>query len=469
MSATGEQIERPGLIAASRARLTRYLAKGGIAQALARGAAWSVGINVAGQALSFVVQVVLTRSLGRVQYGNYAYALAWMNTALLFAKLEMDTCSLRFIGVYDGAKSWSLLRGFLGRAARLVGFVSLGIAAVAALTVWIIASHLRQGVAPSLWAACALLPVTASTELKARCLHAFKKVPESQIPTLVLRPILFGLGVALATYAFHLRLEAPAAIGVNALAALIALLVLSRYLRRTIPREVQLAAPVFETRQWLHSAAGFLVIAAAQLVLGTQMDVVVIGSMLGGTQAGLYQIASQLASLVSFGITAIIYLALAMISDLHAKRLRAKLQHLVTLLSRVNLIVSLVVVILLAFLGTEILGLFGHSFSAAYPVLMVLASANFVSASVGILAGFLLTLTGHERQAAIVVVGGAVLNFTLSVVATRAFGAIGTASATAVTAVLRSGVLAFYCWKLLRILPGPFGGLREGSEMSAGA
>ena len=463
MSATGEQLEQPGLLAASRARLTRYLAKGGIAQALARGAAWSVGINVAGQALSFVVQVVLTRSLGRVEYGNYAYALAWMNTALLVGKMEMDTCSLRFIGIYHGAANWSLLRGFLRRAARLVRFMSLGIAVLGALAVWALAGHLRPGVAASLWAACALLPVTASAELKARCLHAFKKVPESQIPTLVLRPILFGIGVVLATYAFHLRLEAPAAIGFNALAALAALFVLSRYLRNTTPDEVRAALPSYETRQWLQSAAGFLVIAAAQLVLGTQMDVVVVGSMLGGTQAGLYQVASQLASLVSFGITAIIYLALAMISDLHAKALRAKLQHLVTLLSRVNLIVSLLVVTLLALVGTEILGFFGHSFTAAFPVMMVLASANFVSATVGILAGFLLTLTGHERQAAMAVVGSAALNFTLSLLATRTFGAIGTASATALTAVLRSGVLAFYCWRLLGIMPAPIGGMREAS------
>ena len=414
-----------------------------------------------------MVQVVLTRSLGHAQYGNYAYALAWMNTALLFGKLEMDTCALRFIGIYDGAKNWSLLRGFLTWSARLVRVMSLGIASVAALVIWLISSHLVAGVAPSLWAACVLLPVLGMTELRARCLHAFKKVPESQIPTLILRPILFGIGVALATYAFHFRLEAAAAIGINFCAALAALLVLNRYLGKTVPREVRVAAPSYETRQWLKSAAGFLVIAAAQLVLGTQMDVVVVGSMLGGTQAGLYQIASQLASLVSFGITAIIYLALAMISDLHARALRAKLQHLITLLSRANLVVSLMVVTLLALTGTTILRFFGPSFSAAYPVLMVLASANFISATVGILAGFLLTLTGHERQAAMAVVLSAALNFVLSLLATHAFGAIGTASATAFTALLRAVVLAVYCWKLLGILPGPFGGFRESDDGSA--
>jgi O-antigen/teichoic acid export membrane protein len=207
----------------------------------------------------------------------------------------------------------------------------------------------------------------------------------------------------------------------------------------------------------MRTAVGLVVIAGAQLVLGTQMDVVVVGSMLGAADAGLYQVASQLASLVTFGITAMIYVALAMISDLHARRRHAELQHVVTLLSRASLFVSLVVVGLLASMGTTLLGWFGPSFQPAYPVLLVLTSSSFMAANVGILAGFLLTLTGHERQAATLVVGSAILNFTLSLLMTRAFGSIGTASATAATTFLRSVLLAVYCWKLLRIRLMPIG------------
>jgi O-antigen/teichoic acid export membrane protein len=217
------------------------------------------------------------------------------------------------------------------------------------------------------------------------------------------------------------------------------------------------AAPSYETKQWLHTAVGLLVISAAQLVLGTQADVVVVGSMIGAPAAGLYQVASQLASLITFGMTALIYLALAMISDLHARGRRAELQHLVTLLSRAGFVISPVAVVLLTGMGTMILGWFGPSFPAAYPVLLVLSGASFASATVGILAGFLLSLTGHQRQAATVVVGSAILNLTISLIATHFFGAIGTASATLATTVLRSAVLAVYCWKLLGVRITPFG------------
>jgi len=461
MSVAGEQLERVGPIAAWRARLSQQFASGGIAHTLARGAIWSITINVGGYALALVVQVVLTHSLGHVQYGNYAYALAWMNTALLFGKLELDTCALRFVGMYDGAKNWSLLRGFLERSGQLLRVASFVVAGVAAAIVWIISKHLDAGVAASLWAACALLPVTARLELKARTLQAFRKVPESLAPTMLLRPMLFGIGVALATFALGITPTAPAAIGLNLLAAVAASLVIARFLRTAIPIDARIAMPSYETRYWLRTAVGFLVIAGAQLVLGTQMDVVVVGSMLGATDAGLYQVASQLASLVSFGITAIIYTALPMISDLHARGARAALQHLVALLSRAGLVVSLLVASLLALMGPTILGWFGPRFTAAYPVLLVLTTASFIAATVGILAGFLLTLTGHQRQAATLVVGSAILNLALSLLATRAYGAIGTASATAATALLRSGVLALYCWNLLGIRLMPFGGSRR--------
>lgn len=457
MSAGGEQLERAGPIAALRARFTRQFANGGVAHSLARGAVWSLGINVGGYGLALVVQVVLARALGHVQYGNYAYALALMNLALLVGKFELDTCALRFVGMYDGAKDWSLLRGFLARAHQLVRLTSLGVAAIGAVIVWIIARHLAAGVAASLWAACALLPMSAMLDFKARCVHAFKKIPESLAPTMLLRPLVFGIGVALATYAFGVKLSAPAAIGLNLIGTVVAFVVIAGYLRAALPTEVGAAVPSYETRRWLHTAVGLLVIAAAQLVLGTQMDVVVVGSLLGPAEAGLYQVASQLASIISFGVTAIMYVALAVISDLHARGQREELQRLVTLLTRASLVVSLLAVAVIAVMGLTILGWFGPTFPAAYRVLLILSSASFMTATVGILAGFLLTLTGHQRQAAIVVGGSAILNLALTLPATHAFGAIGTASATAATTFLRSGVLAAYCWKLLGIRLVPFG------------
>ena len=71
-----------------------------IGGALAHGAVRSLAVNVAGTAVSFAVQVLLARKLGASDYGVYLYVLAWMNMAVLFAKIELDSCAVRFVGAY---------------------------------------------------------------------------------------------------------------------------------------------------------------------------------------------------------------------------------------------------------------------------------------------------------------------------------------------------------------------------------
>ena len=456
MSASGEHLEPVSPVAGWRAKIRARFAVGGLAQTLARGAIWSITINVTGYTLSLVVQVLLTRSLGTQQYGYYAYALAWMNAALLLGKLELDTAALRFVGLYDGANSWSLLRGFLTRSHQLVWAASIGVSLVGAVVVWLAAARPGNGAAASLWAACALLPATALLQFRASCLQGFKKVPESQGPTLVLRPVLFGVGVVFSTYVIGHRLSAAGALLINGLAAIVAIILVGRFLRATLPAPVNEATPAYETRNWLHTSMGLLVVAGAQLVLGTQSDVLIVGTWLGPTESGRYLVASQLASVITFGVTAIMYMALAMIADLHARGQTAELQKLVTLLTRASIVVSLPIVFIMALMGTTLLGLFGPTFRTAYPVLVVLSAGYFVGAAVGILAGFLLTLTGHQRQAAVLVVSSAIGNLALSVTLTPIFGTIGTASATAITSFARAGVLALYCWKLLGVRLSPF-------------
>jgi O-antigen/teichoic acid export membrane protein len=436
-------------------RLRPPRGEAGLAGTLARGALWSLAIVGGGYAISFGVQVLLTRSLGPVDYGHYVYTLAWMNAALLIAKLELDTAALRFVGMYVGAKQWPLLRGFLTRSHQIVGAASLTVTVLGFAIVWALRDRFPHALVESYWMACTLLPVTALLQFVASCLQGFKKVRESQAPSVVMRPLLFGALLALTTNVFHVRPSASGAIALNLAATIAALLVTAKFLFTFIPPEARQVDPAYDTRTWLHTALGLLVIAAAQLILATQSDVLVVGTLLGTTEAGMYGVASQLAVFISFGVSALIFIALPMIADLHARARRAELQHLVTLISRGSIAVSLPMVLVLLIEGRTLLRWFGPSFARAFPVLVVLCAAQFIAATTGILAGFLLTLTGHQRQAAIIVVGSAMLNLALSLSLTSLFGSIGTAAATTTTMLLRSAVLAIYSWKLLgvRLVP----------------
>jgi O-antigen/teichoic acid export membrane protein len=63
-------------------------------------------------------------------------------------------------------------------------------------------------------------------------------------------------------------------------------------------------------------------------------------------------------------------------------------------------------------------------------------------ATIGSIGGYLLTMTGHQRDASIVIASTAVFNLLLTLVLTPMFGIIGTATATAIAVLLRGILLA---------------------------
>ncbi|HEX4468541.1 MAG TPA: oligosaccharide flippase family protein [Gemmatimonadaceae bacterium] len=438
-------------------RFRRLVRPGSIEGALTRGALLVFTINVAGTLIAFLVQLLLARTLGPAEYGVYIYTLGIFNIVLLVAKVDWDHVSLRFLSAYTAQQNRGLLRGFLRRSDSIVGLASGVAAALAAIMVWIF----RGSVSPSLFAAylvaCALLPITAFLQVKALALQGLRRVVASQAPLSVMRPSLFAAGVILAAFVFDRRLTAASALILNAAATAAVLIVSSRLLSRATKHETSGVAPQYATREWLHVAWGMFVVSAGQFVLSQSFDVVVVGSMLGTTVAGYYGAASQLAGLCGFGVNAVLFMAAPLISELFASGDKPKLQRLITLTGRLNVAVSLPVVLALVFAGRLILSWYGPPFVTAYPVLVVLVAGQLTGAMLGALAGFLMTMTGHHNRAAVIIGASALLYLLLTFVLTRLFGAVGTAASTVIAFLARHVVLEIDIRRRLGIEAFPFG------------
>ena len=439
------------------ARLISRLERSGISLRMARGAVWSVGGNAAGMAVSFVVQVILARSLAATQYGVYAYALAWVNVAVLIGKLEFDTAAIRFVGAYDGQRDDAKLHGFLRYAGGMVARVAIVVAVVAALGVWLFRSHLPDTVGGlAIGGAAFLVPLTALMMFGGSVLQGFQRVPQSQLPPLLLRPAVFGAGVLLATLGLGRTLDVGAAITLNAFATAVALAASLFFVLRALPPGARHAAPAFEKPVWTRAVRGFLVISAAQLILSQQADILVIGTMLGPRDAGLYSVASQLATLIGFAATAIVFVVLPVVSSLYAQKRRAELQRLVVRIVQACAAVSIPITALLFLGGHFILGWYGADFEDARVLMMILSSAQLFHATIGIISGFLLTMTGHEWEASRVIVGTALLNLALVFVLTPLLGAPGAALATALAGIVKLSLLWWYARRFVGITVLPY-------------
>src|SRR5439155_1624412 len=117
--------------------------------------------------------------------------------------------------------------------------------------------------------------------------------PQAQLPQVLLRPVLFGVGIVLVGAA-GVQLEAGSAVALNAGATAVALGASLFLLRRAAPASAIAAPPEFERTKWKGAVRSFLVISAAQLVLSQQADILVVGTLLSPRDAGLYSAASQM-------------------------------------------------------------------------------------------------------------------------------------------------------------------------------
>ncbi len=416
-AAPGPQVGVLASLAALRARM-------GVTPAMIQGAGWSLGGMASGAVASFVVQVILARALEATRYGVYSYLLAWVNVAVLVGKLEFDTAAIRFIATYDGQRKDGLLRGFWQYGWRVVSRTATGVAVGVGLVAWLLRPYLHPGIEGGIWAACALVPLTALLGFTSSTLQGFRRVPQAQLPQLLLRPVLFGVGIVLVGS----RLSAGAAVALNAAATAVALGVSVVLLRGAVPATAHAALPAFETSKWMGAIRSFLVISGAQLILSTQADILVVGTLLSPRDAGLYSAASQLSSLTNLVVRTVQGCAA----------------------------VSIPVGVLLLAGGRVVLHAYGAAFLEAYPVLAILTVGQLVGATMGIISGFLLTMTGHEGAASRMVVATALLNLALTFVLTPVFGAVGAAAATVAAGFTRVGLLSWYARRHVGVAVLPY-------------
>lgn len=408
---------------------------------IARGAIWGLLITVGGMALGMLSQVALARQLGTAGFGVYLYVMAAMNALSIFSRLELDTAAVRFVGAYHATHAWGLLRGFLHKSRRWVTTISGGLAVLAAVVVLVVQRWLPPGYTIPLLIGCLILPAASRLQVEAGYLQGLRRVRESQAPFQLLRPIVLCITV-LAIGASAFRLTVPVALLLQLLATTTALIVTMRLMARSAPPELASAVEVDDSAEWVRTVGPLMVIAVSQLVLSTQTDVLVVNAFLGKEATAIYGTASQLSALIALAFTALMLIVQPQIARLFAQRRLSDLQRLVSWVQLASLVVSLAAFLVLVVFGKWALGWFGADFRAGYPVMLILGLGQICLSTIGAIAGYLLTMTGHQREASRVIAGTAVENLVLTLVLTPLLGLIGVALATGIAVVTRAVILA---------------------------
>lgn len=423
----------------------------GIGAVLVRGAGGSFIVMIIGAVMAFCTNMLLARLMGVSQYGIYIYALTWINLLALVSKLGMDNSLLRFSAAYNAKNEWGLFRGILGHSIKYVFIASVLIGVTAGIIIWFLKDYMGMSQAKTFWIALLLLPLLVLTGLRSATLRALKRVVKAALPESFFRPLII---VILASFSFLFTQNDLSAIQVmlfNLIGLLVAFYIGTLWLIKHIPEQLHNAPADYRKKEWIKVSLTMFFMSAMSLVLH-QTDIIMIGILLDTEQVGVYSVASRVSGLVAFGLVAVNAIAVPMIAELYSTGKHQQLQRMITLAARGIFIVTLVACVALVVIGDYVLGLFGEEFIIAYIPLLILMGGESVHALAGSV-GFLMTMTGHQNQAAVIVGISALINITLNIMLIPRLGIIGAATATAVVIALRTIIMLAYVWLKLNINP----------------
>ncbi len=407
---------------------------------LVRGAASAGIVKISAIGVMFACHLVLARVLGVHEYGVFAVARSWIDVCALLAVVGIDSSLVRFVSQYRVQKDAAALNGILRWGGRVPLMAGSLVGAVFLMAAWLFRERIGDSLSRALMAGGAGLPLLALVTTRQAALRGFKRAGFNELPLSVIRPLLLLAGVLLLPIVFSGTITAVAAMGINIIALLAALAVAERYVRREVPPADAAVLPRYEARRWLGVSAPMLLDSTMRVAVN-EIDVIVIGIVLGPAQAGIYAVALNLARLMAFGLAAGNTITAPLISELNTRGDRESLQSVVRLACGISTGVALAVGLMLVLVRSFALDLFGEAFQAGSALVLILAAGQFVNAATGPVVG-LLNMTGLQTVNLRITVVIALLNVGLSYPAIRWFGMEGAAALTGGLVAIRN----LWCW-----------------------
>ncbi len=420
-----------------------------LSRRLAHGSIVAFAIHVCGAGLTYCSQLLIARAIGAEGFGIYAYVFAWMTMLAYLAVLGFDVSLLRFIPDYQARGDWPLLRGVIRHAERWAATAGLAVAlaGVAVVEAW--GRALSPDLTNTFLAGFALVPVLALLWVRSATVRAFGGVATAYAPDRIVRDgLLLGM-VGLVAFGLGRRIDAPLAMLGTLLSALAGLGLVSLARHRHMPRAAIEAPAASAGRIWAATALPLVVIGVAGVAVN-RTGVMLLGWAGQTTEAGVYAMAFNIAFLVVLPRTAVNALFAPAIAGLFARRDMTAFQALATKTSVWTLLSAAGIALPLALLADPLMRWFGRDFSAGVPALRLLLLGQVVAAGAGSQL-FLLTMTGHERSAAVLMLANAVVNAVLCAVLIHCFGLTGAAVGATGSIVLWNAAMALLIKRLLRV------------------
>lgn len=416
---------------------------------LARGAGTAFLVQVSGVGLTYIVQIFLARWLGTAEFGIYEYVVSCTLLLAIFAGLGLPTAVLRFISQYQVTQQWQQLTGLIQGTWRLTGVISFVLSLGTTLLIltfqnsnWIYYTSLVIGV----W----MVPLIALAQLQAEMARGFNKIILAYAPFRVILPCLVLLG-AFILWKINSDLTSEWVLSLSIFSLIIVVGTQWYLLQNQLKREYQLVTPDYQTLEWFRVAFPLLLQGVFSIVLN-QTDILMIGTIVSPEAVGIYSAAAKTSVWVTFVLQAVNTVVAPVFTTLYTQNDRSGLQSLVATVAHWIFWPSLILSIAIIVFADSILGLFGSEFVAARLPMTILIFGQLVNVGSGSV-GYLMVMTGHQNQSAIIFGCSAITNIILNALTIPTLGILGAALSTALTMAMWNILLHVLVVRHLNVYP----------------
>ena len=389
----------------------------------------SIVVKIIGMVAGVLVSIFIGRTLGPDGLGVINLANRIVSLLLIFTMLGMPQVLVKQIAIGYERKNWQLV----GNSIYTSSIINGAIAAILTIAGIVAAPYLAQNVfhtpeleIPLKIALIVMLPQTFS-RIFASALNGFRKIWQSNLVNETLSMWVIGL-LLLTFYLLKVEINIVRVTLIYAIGRIVVTVSIFAYWKKIFRfkrKRNWIARPMMKM------ALPMLLVSSTALI-AANADTIMLGWLSTTREVGLYNVAARIALLVSFFLQVSNAAISPKLASLFADGKIKEMEKMVKSVTGGLIAIAAVSLMFFILAGKPLMGLWGSEFKNAYLILVILGVGQFFNISTGC-AGLLLIMCGHEKIHSKVSVFFVLLNLTLNYFLITKYGAVGAATATAIT------------------------------------
>jgi len=412
------------------------------------GSTASLVYRIIGYLLGYILIVMISRNFGANGLGIFGLFMSILNIFVICGCFGFNKSIIRFTNEYIAHKY--VIKKIYKTIIQRVTLISVILGFVIfLLTNWIAKRLFQEEIIFPLKIIAFLIPFSVINLINIEFIRSFKIIKISEyfrninlnlIAIIVLSIlIIFTHNINNVFYSFST-------------ATILTFLMLNYYVYNKILKNIrQQKKYKFDKKKlFIVSFPIFITIILSLLIDST--DIIILGIFSTIENVGIFSACVKLVAVISVVQSSVMIISIPKISELFWSNNKKKLKETMRFTSKVILIFSLPLLILLIIGARLILNILGQDFIYGTGVLIILALTSFINGYLGWVAA-LLSVIGLEKTSAILIFIALIIDIFLDIILLLKYGMIGVALSTLITTLIIAIVSIIIIKKKLGIFP----------------